>query len=37
VDNIINKIEFYGPCGDRVKGLMFCSRKDDKKELSRLF
>jgi len=37
VDNIIDKIEFYGHSGDRVKGLMFCSRKDEAKELSRLF
>ena len=37
VDNIIDKIEFYGHSGDRVKGLIFCSRKDEAKELSRLF
>ena len=37
VDNIINKINFYGYSGDRVKGLIFCSRKDEAKELSVLF
>lgn len=37
VDNIIDKIEFYGHSGNRVKGLIFCSRKDEAKELSRLF
>ena len=29
VNHIIDKITFYGYCGDRVKGLIFCS---DKKE-----
>jgi len=37
VDNIIDKIEFYGHSGDRVKGLIFCSRQEEAKELSRLF
>lgn len=37
VDYIIDKIEFYGYSGDRVKGLIFCSRKEEAKELSRLF
>lgn len=37
VDNIIDKINFYGYSGDRVKGLIFCSRKDEAKELSKLF
>lgn len=37
VDNIINKIKFYGFSGERVKGLIFCSNKDEARELSRLF
>lgn len=37
VDNIIDKINFYGYSGDRVKGLIFCSRKEEAKELSALF
>lgn len=37
VDNIINKINFYGYSGDRVKGLIFCSRKEEAKDLSVLF
>lgn len=37
VDNIIKKIKFYGYSGDRVKGLIFCSRKEEARELSRLF
>ncbi|MCB2308724.1 DEAD/DEAH box helicase [Clostridium estertheticum] len=34
VNHIINKISFYGYCGDRVKGLIFCSDKKEAKELS---
>lgn len=37
VNHIINKIEFYGYCGDRVKGLVFCSNKKEAKELSNKF
>lgn len=37
VDNIIDKVNFYGYSGDRVKGLVFCSRKQEAKELSKLF
>lgn len=34
VNHIIDKINFYGYCGDRVKGLLFCSDKKEAKELS---
>jgi superfamily II DNA or RNA helicase/HKD family nuclease len=37
VRNIIEKVEYYGFSGDRVKGLIFCSRKDEADELSRKF
>lgn len=37
VNHIIDKINFYGYCGDRVKGLIFCSNKEEAFELSRLF
>lgn len=37
VDYIIQQIEYYGYCGDRVKGLIFCSRKDEAQELSEKF
>ncbi len=37
VKHIIDKIEFYGYSGDRVKGLIFCSRSNEGKELSELF
>lgn len=34
VDHIIDKITYYGYSGDQVRGLMFCSRKEEAKELS---
>ncbi len=37
VDHIIRQAEFYGYSGDRVKGLVFCSRKEEAKELSNEF
>lgn len=33
---IIEKANYFGYSGDRVKGLIFCSRKDSAQELSRL-
>lgn len=35
VSHIIEKINFYGYSGDYVRGLMFCSRKDEAAELSK--
>ncbi|RHH69024.1 MULTISPECIES: DEAD/DEAH box helicase [Vagococcus] len=37
VDFLIDKINYYGCSGNNPKGLVFCSRKDEAKELSRLF
>ncbi|WP_072891477.1 DUF3427 domain-containing protein [Ornithinibacillus halophilus] len=37
VNHIINKIDYYGYSGDCVKGLMFCSRKDEAVKLSDAF
>lgn len=37
VDNIIKQAEYYGYSGDRVKGLVFCSRIDESIELSDKF
>lgn len=37
VNHIIDKITFYGYCGDRVKGLIFCSDKKEALELSNEF
>ncbi|MGH4049806.1 MAG: DUF3427 domain-containing protein [Clostridium sp.] len=37
VNHIIDKINFYGYCGDRVKGLIFCSNKKETIELSTKF
>jgi len=34
VKHIIDKINYYGYSGDRVRGLMFCSSKDEVRELS---
>ncbi len=34
---ILERAEYYGFSGDRVKGLVFCSRKDEAKELSDKF
>lgn len=37
VDNVLAKADYYGYSGDRVKGLVFCSRKDEAAELSKKF
>ena len=37
VEYIIQHAEYYGHCGDRVKGLIFCSTKKEAEELSRKF
>lgn len=37
VDYVIEKASYYGFSGDRIKGLIFCSRKDEAKELSKKF
>ncbi len=37
VDYVIEKANYYGYSGDRVKGLIFCSRKEEAIELSKKF
>ena len=37
VKYILDRAEYYGYSGDRVKGLVFCSRKDEAQELSQKF
>ncbi len=37
VDYIIEKAKYYGYSGERVKGLIFCSRKEEGRELSNKF
>ncbi len=37
VDHIIREAEYYGYSGDRVRGLVFCSGKEEAKELSSKF
>lgn len=36
VQHIIDKVEYYGCSGDKVRGLMFCSSKREARELSNL-
>lgn len=35
VQHIIDKVNYYGFSGDKVRGLMFCSRKAEARELSK--
>ena len=37
VDHVLEKAEYFGYSGSRVKGLVFCSRKDEAKDLSSKF
>ena len=37
VENVMRQAQYFGYSGDRVKGLMFCSRVDEAKELSKKF
>ena len=37
VQNIMEKAEYFGHSGDRVKGLIFCSRIDEARKLSEKF
>ena len=37
VNHIISQAEYFGHCGERVKGLVFCSSKKEAKELSKRF
>lgn len=34
IKHIIEKVEYYGHAGEAVKGLIFCSRKEEAKQLS---
>lgn len=36
VEHILEKIDYYGFSGTRVKGLMFCSKKEEARELSKI-
>ena len=37
VEHVLREAEYYGYSGNRVKGLVFCSRKEEAKELSGKF
>lgn len=34
---ILEQLNYYGYCGDSPKGLVFCSRQDEARELARIF
>lgn len=37
INYIIEKIDYYGHCGDKVRGLIFCGTKKEAHELEQLF
>ena len=37
VDYILKQIDYYGYCGDQAKGLVFCSRQEEARELAEIF
>src|SRR5699024_7554612 len=36
VDYVLKELDYYGYCGTKAKGLVFCSRQDEARELARL-
>ncbi|MCD5324450.1 MULTISPECIES: DUF3427 domain-containing protein [Pontibacillus] len=36
VEHILEKVDYYGHSGEKVRGLIFCSRKEEAHQLSRL-
>ena len=37
VDYVLKELDYYGYCGDQAKGLVFCSRQEEAKQLAELF
>ncbi|QNQ81111.1 DUF3427 domain-containing protein [Lactobacillus sp. PV034] len=37
VDYVLKELAYYGYCGKQAKGLVFCSRQDEAKELANIF
>ena len=37
VDYVLKELDYYGYCGDKAKGLVFCSRQEEAKQLAELF
>ena len=37
VDYVLKQLDYYGYCGDQAKGLIFCSRQEEAREIARLF
>lgn len=37
IDYVLRQLDYYGYCGDQPKGLVFCSRQEEARELARVF
>ncbi|WEV51190.1 DEAD/DEAH box helicase [Lactobacillus sp. ESL0731] len=37
VDYVLKQIDYYGYCGNQARGLVFCSRQEEARELAQLF
>lgn len=37
VDYVLQQLDYYGYCGNRAKGLVFCSRQEEARELAQAF
>ena len=37
VNYVLKELDYYGYCGDKAKGLVFCSRQEEAKQLAELF
>lgn len=37
VDYVLKQLDYYGYCGSQAKGLVFCSRQEEARELAQSF
>lgn len=37
VDYVLKQLDYYGYCGNQAKGLVFCSRQEEARELAQIF
>lgn len=37
VEYVLKQLDYYGYCGEKAKGLVFCSRQEEARELAKLF
>lgn len=37
VEYVLKQLDYYGYCGEQAKGLVFCSRQEEARELAKLF